>query len=501
MAIRKKLDSNETSAYYAEEESIGVLPAVAVWKPLEPNSYNDFGGELTLLARNPINSSRQRKKGVITDLDAAGGLNQDFTQDNMQDMLQGFMFASFRNKAQTAITSITATVINVTSAAGFKVGNTVAVVGSSVSANNKSFKVTAITGNALTCAGLVADPAPRPNNRVSVCGLTVTDAAIVTTGAFPSLTATGAAFDTMGLTVGEYIYVGGDLPANSFANDTNNGFKRINTITPDALILDFSPAAMVAEVKSGDLIIHVGRVLKNELGVDIVRRSYQLERQLGAPDTAQPTQVQSEYLRGAVANEFAMSIGMADKINSDISFVAMDNEQRTAVQGVKAGTRLPLVESDAFNTSTDFSFMRLAVIDPNNEAPEALFAYLTELEITINNNVSPNKAVAILGAFDMTAGTFEVTASATAYFSTVEAVSAVRRNEDVTLSFGVVKQNAGFVCDLPLVALSDARLEVALNEPIMLPLTIDAATAAKLNANSDYTLMWCFFDYLPNVAG
>jgi hypothetical protein len=53
---------------------------------------------------------------------------------------------------------------------------------------------------------------------------------------------------------------------------------------------------------------------------------------------------------------------------------------------------------------------------------------------------------------------------------------------------------------LPLAALGDARLGVEIDEPITLPLMMDAATAVKLNPDTDYTLMWCFFDYLPLVA-
>lgn len=96
-----KMDSNITGLRYCEEltnQPIGTLPVAAaqVWRSLEPNSYPDFGPNTKTVARMPINPSRQIQKGVLVDMDPAGGLQNDLTQDGLTRLLQGFFFANMR---------------------------------------------------------------------------------------------------------------------------------------------------------------------------------------------------------------------------------------------------------------------------------------------------------------------------------------------------------------------------------------------------------------------
>jgi hypothetical protein len=501
MALRNKIDSNETSLYYAEEsDAIGVLPTTPDWYPLEPNDYKDFGGEITTLARNPINSGRQRKKAAVVDLDAGGGFEQDFTLDNTPRLMQGLMFATFREKRNQAVTSTSTDKYNVANEVGFLPSALILASGFATPALNGVKK---IAGAGAGYVGVVGVTAHAETGKITTVGFEgdAGDFAITQSGGVTKLTSADVSFIDLGITAGEWIYIGGDTTITQFDTAGNNGFKRVRAVTAASLIIDQSDTVMAAEAGGTKTIrLFLGRVLKNEVGALIKRRTYQLERQLGAPDNASPSNLQAEYLTGQVASEFEFGVDMADKILGTWTFMGLDSENRPATTGIKAGNRIVVPESDMFNTSSDFASMRMSVVDPANNSPTALFAYVTDMKVNINNNVSINKAVGVLGGFDVTVGTFEVSIEATAYFQTVEAIAAVRANPDVQLYAAVCKDNAGFVMDLPLIALGDARNEVKQDEPIMLPLKADAATAAKLASDLNHTLLWVFFDYLPDAA-
>lgn len=510
MAQVNKIDSNITGLAYAEEAVLGSLPGEngqagsPVWKRLQPNSYNDFGGEIVTVAPNPINPSRQRRKGVTTDLNAAGGFNHNVTFSNVTDLMQGLLFADIREKGYEEPSAVTGTTYTMASTTGFLENSLIKGQGFSNAANNALNVVTTVTADtSVEVAALTAEASPPTGANVRVVGYQATagDLGVSMSGSLPQITSSTLDFTTLGLVPGQWIFVGGDLAANRFAEAANNGFKRIRSISANAITIDKSDMTMVTESTSTETVrLFFGDVLRNETGSLIKRRTYNIERTLGAPDDASPAQIQSEVLKGAVVNEFTLNIPSAELLNADFSFIATDNEQRTGAEGPKQTSVQEPKTAKEFNTSSDVSRIRLSTVSDTDAAPTALFAFVTEASISINNNVTPNKAVGVLGAFDVTAGTFTVSGNITAYFASVAATQAVRNNTDVTLDLGFIRDNQGIVFDLPLISLGDGRLNVEVDQPITLPLTTDAASGQDIDENLDHTMLVTYFNYLPNAA-
>lgn len=511
-----KIDSNSTGLAIAEEACPGVLPGeqgqpgTPLWIGMEPNSYADFGGSITTTARNPISQSRQNQKGVVVDNEASGGFNQDLTLGNTVRRLQDFFFADQRAKPSTHNYNDLQTLISSVSLAdgyavadaddlGFKAGNLIYAEGFGIAANNGLRVVATVSATYIDPDGvaLAAEASPPVEAVVRVVGhqfASGTVALQTPPADLPRIVVTGG-FDlrTLGLIPGEWVYVGADDVANRF-DDVNIGFARIKSIAANTIIFDKVDWAPVAAPGTGKTIrLYFGDVIKNESDPALIKaRSVQLRRTLGEDEDG----VQSEYLVGAFANELAVNMPLSEKMTVDFGYVAMDNQTRSGLVGLKPGTFQASEKTDAFNTSSDFSRLKLALVDPINGNVAPLFGFATEVTLNIANSVTMNKALGVLGAFSQSAGNFVVSGSITAYFSTLAAVAAVRNNADVTLDLISVKKNTGMLWDIPLLTLGGGRVTVEQDQPVMVPLENNAA-----ESSFGHTLLFQSFRYLPTLAG
>ena len=197
-------------------------------------------------------------------------------------------------------------------------------------------------------------------------------------------------------------------------------------------------------------------------------------------------------MSGSVANELTVTVNSADKVTMEMGFVSCDSVARSGTQGVKAGSRPPLVFGDAINTSSDVRRLAFFLVE---DTASPLFAYATEMTITVNNNASGAKAIGTLGNFDINVGTFEVGGAVTAYFQDVRAINAVTDNSDVTMDLITIKNNTGIVFDIPLLTLGNGMLNVEADTPITVPLDNLAA-----ESNFGHTMLYAKFAALPDWA-
>jgi hypothetical protein len=281
------------------------------------------------------------------------------------------------------------------------------------------------------------------------------------------------------------VFVGGDAVGERFNTAGLTGFCRILSIAANSLVFDRVPSTWAAETGTGKTIrLFFGDVIRTENDPSLIKaRTYQMERSLDSAGY--------QYIKGCSANTMEIKVTSAEKVTVDFGFVGID-EEFTAFGAPKSGTRPNSPEEPAFNTSSDFSRLR----STNDDTSLALFSNLMELNLSINNNVTPSKSIAVLGAFDTTAGDFMASGSVTAYFTDTTAVAAVRTNANVSLDFAMVKRNAGWVFDLPLISLGDGRATVEKDKEIMLPLTMDGAQHPTLL----HTMLAVCYFYLPTVA-
>lgn len=500
--------SNATGLYKAREIIPGVLPVTAdnggqpvKWYEREPNDYGDFGADVTRRARQPINNDRQRKKGTPVGQTASAGFTQDLTATNTVEDFEEFCFAEARRKSRLLTAGVTATGYTVTEGGlDYVAGTLVFAKGHGLAANNGLREITAdATDIEVSAAGLFVDGTLGEISRVGF-QFPVADLAVVTTGPLPQLVSDTVDLTTLGLIPGEIIYVGD--AGHNFAIAANRGYARVFSVTETAITLDKTDAPFVATDGAGVSVrIFFGTVIKNEKAALQKTYTSALRRLLGQRDLDNDA-IQSEVVTRCVANELTLDIPEEDIITTDLAYIGADyllfGDDAEEVGGVFIGVE----EADAINSTRDSVRASMIAYPPggNNSAPIPLFAAFTELSLTINNNVSENKAVTVYGAYSLTPGFFEVNGSFDAYFCDVESLRAVRDNKDVSFLFAGWKERKGFAIDLPMLGINTGGLDVAVNEPITCSVDGEAATGKKYNAAMDHTILLVFFDYLPQQA-
>lgn len=511
-----KYDSNNTGLYIAEEECVGVVADNAIFEQAEPNSYSDFGGKTTNKARSMLNPGRKQRKGSPVDVEASGGFNQDFTQNNTTRRLQEFFFADVRergashpyNGAQNNVTAVVAADKSYAVAGGFSAGTKAGTLmwasGFEKSANNGLKHIASVSASKITVTEtLVDNPAVGTTARLAEVGFEFEAGVVglkVEGGATYLEVNASKTFDftTLKLLPGEWIFVGGDASLTNFGAG-NTGYARVSKIEAGKLYFDLAyfeaPASNVGTTST--LQIFYGLLIRDESDPELIkRRTVTMLRSISGKESTKDRV--AELLTGSAGNELTLNLAQADFVTCDLGYISSRHvvlDESVDSGAFKSWQFNNLPVDDAYNTSSDIGVLRMFEVKGVNQNPAPLFAYATDAKITINNGITPNKAIGVMGAFDTSAGNFKVSGSVTAYYNNADSLRLASSNVDIGMVLMAAKNKSGWLFDLPTVSVGSGSAQVELDNAIKIPLDSEAA-----ESKFGHTLLHVKFKYLPQAA-
>lgn len=497
--------TNNCGLQYAIESSTGTLPGSPAWRLLEPNSFGAYGASITPTERRPISKQRGRRKGTVTKLESSVEFDADVTLDAFTDFADGFVFAEFANKEfdlrgtggvvpPVVATSTTFTIAAASTLLAGKVqfsstqySSLIWAKGYTNAANNGLHVLTAdlaATGTTVTCGGssLVAETPPT-NASLQVCGVRVlNDADITLTVSGSTATLVSAAaitnFATLGWFPGMFIHVGSVNASTGVVQNAlgaggtvSYGYARITSISGATVNLDKLSSTLSTATGAAGLSqdILFGRYLRN---VDVtddadderyLERTYQFE--VLYPDLGGVGTDQYEYAIGNFANELTMNLPLAEKATATWGFVGTTSDAITGTRKTNASSAVVPLRTTAINTASNIVSLTTSLI---SAASDVCFKSLT---FTLNNNVTPEECLGVLGASYVNTGLFEVNLEGQMLFTSAAITNAIRNNTTTTFLAIVRNEDGAIALDIPSLTFGGGEREFPVDASVLVNIT------------------------------
>ena len=211
---------------------------------------------------------------------------------------------------------------------------------------------------------------------------------------------------------------------------------------------------------------------------EFLERSVHFEGQFIGLDTGGANMYQ--YAKGNFLNTVGFDLPLTNKSEITFDFIGTDTENPVSAGSRKTGASAAVtpVTTTAFNTSADIARLRIAETDDDGITTD-----FKSLNLSITNNVSPEKVLGTLGAKFMNAGNFGVTVTAQLVFTNAEVINKIRANETVRMTFVIKNDNGTVAVNIPSMTLGDGSLNLPVNESILINTTGTAFKDATLNTS------------------
>lgn len=499
---------NGTGIAIAVETSLKV--AGNVWFNIpRVDSYSGFKRNRTVVEDDSISTSYQATKSRQTGHDAEGG----FTVPMQPEMIRyapGFMFADATeyfdtlpiNGVANPCTAVSATTgYDMTTALPASlVTNDILFAANFATPSLNGVKVVlAVTSDKVTVdGGTVAEAGVPSDASLQRVGheFTSGDLGLVVVGDVVTITSSTKDLTELGLVVGQWIFVGGDLALNQFA--TGYGYLRVSAVSTN--LIQFDDVAWIGTLATDTGTAKLVRMFISvycryeDLEANQTCTSYNVRRLIG-PDA---NGMMSEYLEGAFINSVKLNGSLDAKHTMEMGFMALTKTTRDGTTGVKAGTVLDLydAEREPMVTPSDVFRIKLSILPTNDhENAASLFTYASEFSFDITNNITVIRAVNSGTGIDISRGMAGISGTVTPFIKDDAVIQAV--NSDATMSFNAILANAnrGVIYDMPHLGANDDGVTVAKDEAIKITVAMNGA----MNKHG-YSFATASFDFLPNIA-
>lgn len=363
--------------------------------------------------------------------------------------------------ADSVITGVAATgqVVTVTTGASFVANQLVRFSGFTNAANNGVFKVTTASATvpAFTGAGLVDETVPPATARMKVVG--IEGASVDITALADGLGSTTLNWTTVGLTVGQWIKIGGTLTANRFATAACNGWARITAIASTKLTLDNLPSGWATDTGTGKTIrVWFGDTIRN--GTTMTALS--IER--GFLGQTVPSYIAQ---LGMTVDKLDLTMPTEAKVTGSASFMG-----RSGLASTTPISANPDAATTAQIMASNVNVGRIAESGVTLTAPN----YVKSAKFSVSNNLRAKTAVGSVGAIEISPGEFEAMAEVETYFGDLTLYSKLLAGTPGNLNTRAGKNNQFVIVALPRVTFTEGNPNAGgNNQDVTLPLKATAS--------------------------
>lgn len=451
------------------------------WAVQQPNEISSFSADITKTQRTPISTDRAARKGTVTNIEVAPAFQTDITLDTFRYWGDGFLYSRWvgAGAVNIDVVDVDADSYNVGAmASALTAGTLIYATGFSLAANNGLKTVgSGSTTTEISVTGLAVEASPPAEARIYVVGRAATtgDIAVNANG---QLTSTTLDFTTLGFVKGQYIYIDG------FTQTVTSKLARIEAVTANLVTLDNSE--FVTEAGTGKTVrIFTSSFVRNVPvdSADYVKTEYTMEARYNTDP------VIYEYARAVAANQMTINAPLTEKMTMDLTFVAQDLSEPVDTPLPGSGY-FEFVDNEAYNTVTNLNRVRLTGIDESG-----LSTYLKDTTVTINNNVSGENVLGVMGAAFTNLGNLEVTLDTETVMTDGAVLAAIRNNATVNFELAGVNGDGAIVVNIPSMTLGDGSKNLATGEKVK----VTVAGTAHEEESIGFTIGFSLFPYLPAV--